>query len=171
MLTLVNSPEYDKLVASLNFSPTIGVWTPQLGLALQQQWYNANTPVGLEKFNKPVGSITLRNNFNLPGGFIFDVAGDLTTKGHSTNAYMNEARFDIGASIYKSFLKESIILQLRANNLLESKQNITLYSGIRVMQQTQVFHRQISLTLRYKFNTTKSKYKGTGAGESQKNRM
>lgn len=171
LLTLVNSPEYDKLVASLNLSPTIGVWTPQLGLALQQQWYNANTPVGVEKFNKPVGSITLMNNFNLPGGFIFDIAGDLTTKGHSTNAYMNEARFDIGASLYKSFLKERLILQLRANNLLESKQNITLYSGIRVLQQTQVFHRQISLTLRYKFNTTKSKYKGTGAGESQKNRM
>ena len=30
---------------------------------------------------------------------------------------------------------------------------------------------KISLTVRYKFNTTRSKYKGTGAGDSQKNRM
>ena len=30
---------------------------------------------------------------------------------------------------------------------------------------------KISLTVRYKFNTTRSKYKGTGAEESQKNRM
>jgi hypothetical protein len=28
-----------------------------------------------------------------------------------------------------------------------------------------------TLNIRYKFNTTKSKYKGTGAGESQKARM
>ena len=85
--------------------------------------------------------------------------------------YKTFRQFDMSASLYKSFLKESLILQLRTNDLLESKQNITMYSGKRVMQQTQVFHRQISLTLRYKFNTSKSKYKGTGAGESQKNRM
>lgn len=30
---------------------------------------------------------------------------------------------------------------------------------------------KVSLTIRYKFNTTRSKYKGTGAGKSQKNRM
>lgn len=171
LLTLSNAPGYDKLAASLNLSPTIGIWRPQLGLALQQQWYDANTPQGVETFDKTVGSITLRNNFTLPGGFIFDVSGNLTTKGHSLNVYLNEARFDMSASLYKSFLKESLTLQLRGGNLLESKQDITLYSGIRVMQQTQVFHRQITLTLRYKFNTTKSKYKGTGAGESQKNRM
>lgn len=171
LLTLSNAPGYDKLAVSLNLSPTIGIWRPQLGLALQQQWYDANTPQGVETFDKTVGSITLRNNFTLPGGFIFDVSGNLTTKGHSLNVYLNEARFDMSASLYKSFLKESLTLQLRGGNLLESKQDITLYSGIRVMQQTQVFHRQITLTLRYKFNTTKSKYKGTGAGESQKNRM
>ena len=30
---------------------------------------------------------------------------------------------------------------------------------------------KVSLTVRYKFNTARSKYKGTGAGESQKHRM
>ena len=30
---------------------------------------------------------------------------------------------------------------------------------------------KVSLTVRYKFTTARSKYKGTGAGESQKNRM
>jgi hypothetical protein len=29
----------------------------------------------------------------------------------------------------------------------------------------------VRLTVRYKFNTAKSKYKGTGAGDSQKSRM
>lgn len=31
--------------------------------------------------------------------------------------------------------------------------------------------RNIGITLRYKFNAAKSKYKGTGAGDSQKSRM
>lgn len=29
---------------------------------------------------------------------------------------------------------------------------------------------KVSLTVRYKFNTTKSQYKGTGAGQGQKDR-
>ena len=77
----------------------------------------------------------------------------------------------MSASLYKSFLKDHFTVQLQANNILESKQVGTIYSGIRVMQNTQFFHRQISLTLRYKFNATRSKYKGTGAGQSEKNRM
>ncbi|WP_177604445.1 hypothetical protein [uncultured Phocaeicola sp.] len=39
------------------------------------------------------------------------------------------------------------------------------------MTINQEVRRSIALTLRYKFNATKSKYKGTGAGESQKSRM
>lgn len=32
-------------------------------------------------------------------------------------------------------------------------------------------HCQARLTIRYKFNASKSKYKGTGAGQEQKSRM
>ena len=38
--------------------------------------------------------------------------------------------------------------------------------------QTNIFdNREIELTLRYNFNTAKSKYKGTGAGNSEKERL
>ena len=39
----------------------------------------------------------------------------------------------------------------------------TVYDGLSTTK--------VSLTVQYKFNTTRSKYKGMGAGESQKNRM
>ena len=171
LLTLLNSPAYDKLVAAINFSPTIGCWTPQLGLALQKQWYEGETPQGKTKFNTPIGSVTFRNNFKLPKGFLLDVNGSWTTKGYQNNIYLADDMFDLNSSLYKSFLKDKLTLQLQAYNIFNPKQVATVYSGIRVMQNTQVMHRQVSLTLRYKFNTTRSKYKGTGAGESQKNRM
>ena len=171
LLTVLNSPAYDKFVATLNIAPTIGCWTPQLGLAVQKQWYEGETPQGKAKFNKPIGSVTFRNNFKLPKGFLLDLNGTWTTKGYSDNIFLADDMIDMSASLYKSFLKDHFTVQLQANNILESKQVGTIYSGIRVMQNTQFFHRQISLTLRYKFNSTRSKYKGTGAGESQKNRM
>ena len=143
----------------------------ELGLALQKQWYEGETPQGKEWFNTPIGIVTFRNNFKLPKGFLLDLNGTWTTKGHQNNIYLADDMIDMNASLYKSFLKDKLTVQLHANNILNPKQVATIYSGIRVMQNAQVMHRQVSLTLRYKFNTTRSKYKGTGAGESQKNRM
>ena len=171
LLTLQNAPAYDKLVAALNINPTIGCWTPQLGLAIQKQWYEGETPWGKTKFNKPIGSFTFRNNFKLPKGFILGLNGSWTTKGYQNNIYLADDMIDVNVSLYKGFLKDKLILQLQAYNIFNPKQVATVYSGIRVLQNTQVMHRHISLTIRYKFNTTRSKYKGTGAGESQKNRM
>ena len=52
-----------------------------------------------------------------------------------------------------------------------SRASLTLYSGNRLMTIDQEARRRVSLTLRYKFNAAKSKYKGTGAGQSQRDRM
>ena len=171
LLTLQNTPAYDKFVAALNINPTIGCWTPQLGLAIQKQWYEGETPWGKAKFSKPIGSITFRNNFKLPKGILLDLNGSWTSKGHQNNIYLADDMINTNVSLYKSFLKDRLILQLQANNIFNPKQIVTIYSGIRVLQNTQAMHRQLFLTVRYKFNTTRSKYKGTGAGESQKNRM
>lgn len=74
--------------------------------------------------------------------------------------------------LYKSFFKERLSFQLQVTNLLEKDDvDCTIYSGIKTMTDYITNLRRISLTMRYKFNATKSKYKGTGAGESQKNRM
>lgn len=171
MHTLLNGSSYDKFVAALNFAPTIGNWHPQLGLAIQKQWYEGESPDEMKKLNSPIGSVTLRNNIKLPQGFLLGIDASWQSKGYSTNYHMDEEILDMSASLHKSFLKDQLSLQLNANNIFESKQVATVYSGIRMMQITTVPHRKVSFTLRYKFNTTKSKYKGTGAGESQKSRM
>ena len=80
LLTLQNTQAYDNLVAVFNINPTIGFWTPQLSLAIQKQWYEGETPWGKAKFNKPIGSVTFRNNFKLPKGFLLDLNGSYTTK-------------------------------------------------------------------------------------------
>lgn len=171
LFTFLNAPGYDRLVASVNISPTIGCWTPQLGLTIQKQWYMGETPQGKRTFNSPLGGITFRNNFKLPKGFLLDLDGSWTTKGYSRNIYLEDDMIDMSVSLYKSFLKDNFTVQLRANNLFEYKEVATVYSAIRTMKNTYTSRRQITFTLRYKFNSTKSNYKGTGAGESQKNRM
>ena len=61
---------------------------------------------------------------------------------------------------------------LEVNYLLETDDaDVVIYSGIRTMSDYITQFRQVTFTLRYKFNAAKNKYKGTGAGQSQKSRM
>ena len=76
-------------------------------------------------------------------------------------------------SVQKSFMKDALTVELEGTDLFNSRyDNAMLRSGdYSIMQYNRYDTREVVLTLRYKFNSAKSKYKGTGAGESAKSRM
>lgn len=162
----------DKLYSSLTLAPTIGIWSPQLTLMLLQQWYKVDVPGGLENFNNPMGSFSFRNHFSLPSGFGLDIDLGADTPGDNENSCVSEGCWYANVGLYKSFFNERLSVRLQADDLFNSSAAKTvLYSGNRVMMLKQEVRRSIALTLRYKFNAAKSKYKGTGAGDSQKSRL
>ena len=172
LFTRENVPTYNACFAALTLAPKIGFWRPQWNLAMQKQWYVADTPEGKKDFNRPLFGINWRNAFQLPKGILLNVDGMFTTKGYSTNIEYTRTIFNLGATIQKSFYKNRFNVQLFARDLLEQNMaHTTMYSGIRVMEFAPDSRRQFGMTLRYNFNNTKSKYKGTGAGDSQKARM
>ena len=173
MLKYFNKYDSDKLYATLSFSPTIGIWSPQLTLMLLQQWYRVDMPDGTRKnFNNPMGSFNWRNNFRLPWGLLLDVDASLDTPGDNENAYIGEVGWAVNVSLRKAFFNERLSLQLQGTDLFNSRDAwVTLYSGNRTLTLDQQTRRSFTLTLRYKFNPSKSKYKGTGAGQEQRNRM
>lgn len=80
----------------------------------------------------------------------------------------------INARISKSMLKDnSLTLALIANDILRTGYyhfnvyGIDSYNGNRIYRDWQ----RIGIQFSYKFNATKSKYKGTGAGQDEKNRL
>ena len=172
LYSFYNMSHSDKLYSSLTFVPSIGCWSPQLTLMLFQQWYKIETPNGIENFDNPFFTFAWRNNFKLPLGISLDVDLGGDSPGHNENNKLEEWCWYANISLYKSFLKERLSLQLQAIDLFDSNQaRGTLYSGNRLMTFENEARRSFALTLRYKFNAAKSKYKGTGAGQDQKNRM
>ena len=173
LLTYLNKGDADKLFLTLSLSPTIGPWSPQLTLMLLQQWYMVDMPDGTRKnFNSPMGSFSWRNNFRLPWGLLLDVDASLDTPGDNENAHINNIPWSLDFSLRKSFLGERLSLQLQGRDLFSSSDNdVTLFSGNRTMRLDQQTRRVFTLTLRYKLNPSKSKYKGTGAGQEQRSRM
>ena len=172
LLTFYNEYHADRLYLTFSMQPTIGVWTPQLTLMLLQQWYKVDTPTGQENFHNPIGSFTWGNYICLPKGFSLNIDLGGNTRGESENSRLTAGNWYANLRINKSFLDDRLILQLQGTDLFNSASSKGLiYSGKRVLGIETEARRTFSFTVRYRFNAAKSKYKGTGAGSDQRNRM
>ena len=109
----------------------------------------------------------------LPKDFLISLDFNWTGKGVMQIYSTEKVRYQIDLSIRKSFLKDKLSIALKGVNLTDSmNDNIRMYSqDYSIHQINERDNREFVLTHRYKFNTSKSKYKGTGAGAESKSRM
>ena len=167
----VNGNSYNDVEASINLRPSFGIWYPSFTASVDKQWFDMETHDG-KSLNKPMASFRFDNTLNTKLG-MFTWMMSYITKGHEENQYLYKPMFCTNVSVYKAFLKNRLSFQLFIYDLFGTnnshmiahfgKMKETVYDGLSTSK--------VSLTVRYKFNTARSKYKGTGAGESQKNRM
>ena len=158
--------------AMLSANPTISFWYPRMTVGMQKQWLSIDY-LGEEKdMSKPIFFAALGSSFKIPKGFMLDFDYSFTSRGDMRVYEVTTPRHQFDISLRKSFLKDALTLELKGTDLFRTKSLTTMYSGpYRIVQSNLTDSRQLVLTLRYKFNSAKSKYKGTGAGEQQKNRF
>lgn len=84
-----------------------------------------------------------------------------------------EHRFNIDARIQKTFFDGSLTAYLFANDIFRNlRERWTGYYPVTTMSKdAYVYTQYIGASLTYNFNATRSKYKGTGAGNDEKNRL
>ena len=89
------------------------------------------------------------------------------------NKYISRGYFNTDLSLYKALLKNRLTLTLDVSDLFGTgNQHRVHYSGTqRTMLYDAYSTSSVMLGVRYRFNAANSRYKGTGAGQSQKNRM
>ena len=85
-----------------------------------------------------------------------------------TNHYL-----DISAAIQKSLLNDSLVIRLSGTDLTGLGYNNihTDLTHYRLTQSVKMDTQRVTLSIRYRFNTVESKYKGTGAGKDVRDRM
>lgn len=172
LFTHTNVPKMDKLNATLSASPTIGIWSPQFTAMYSQQWLVMDTPDGPKNLNNPIGYFQWNNTFSFRKDFQFSIDLETSTRGEDITYRTIKPGSSVNLSLYKGFLDGKLSLQLQAYDIFNtSSSDLLLYSGNRIMIYEPESRRSFAMTVRYKFNATKSKYKGTGAGDSQKSRM
>lgn len=145
-ITYTNLPSIKILSAQLSFAPTIGIWTPEVERIVEAEVKNRLVQfVGLHPC--------------LQGD---DEIGALAC---------NTGSLDI--NLTKSFLKDRLAFRIGGTDLFHTQKGGGIgYTGSMETKQISTYDsRQLVLTVTYKFNTSRSKYKGTGAGQAEKKRL
>lgn len=171
LMRMINGKSYNNVTSTLNLQPTFGIWHPMLSAMVEKQWFELETRDG-QYLNKPVAMFRFNNTFDTKWA-MFSVMMTYITKGYEENHYIYKPMFNTDLSIYKGFMKDCLTLQLYVSDVFGTNDShiIGKYGKLKETIFDEFSTSKISLTVRYKFNTTRSKYKGTGAGDSQKNRM
>lgn len=173
LFSAANLPAYNAFSFNLTASPQMGMWQPQFSVSASLSAPDGRN-LGINVYrNQPLFDFGWDNSFNLPHGWFLNLQANLHTAARMGFVVLRvEGR--VNARVSKSFLKEdALTLSLTANDILRTGYyhfnvyGIDSYNGNRIYRDWQ----RVGIQLSYKFNATKSKYKGTGAGQSEKSRL
>lgn len=176
-LTMLSQRNWDKSIpmftAFLSASPKIGCWSPMLSVGVQKQLLTVDYFKEQKTLNNSFFTASFNNTWELPLGFMIGLDSYIQSAGATQNIYFDKVYGYVNLSVRKSFLNDALSVELRGNDIFNTnKISYSMYSGDYYLYQKSAWDRQeFAVTVRYKFNTAKSKYKGTGAGDSQKSRM
>lgn len=174
---LIYYDNYDKNIptiqAMIAATPTIGIWYPRITLALVKQWLSIESLGEKVSLNKPVPVFSFSNTIRLPEDFMLNLDYTFQGKGDSRVYHIMKSTNTANISVRKAFVKNTLSVEVFANDIFNDQAGLMrMYSDTYSLKQwSRTSMRTFGLTLRYNFNTAQSKYKGTGAGKAQKDRM
>lgn len=173
MISRKNVKSLKSMTAYISAAPKIGIWAPQINLGMQKPWFTLHTDVASYRLDRPIFMGNFNNALSLPCGITLNVDYRYQSKGNTMNVYLAKEQHVLDVSISKSFLKDALTLEIKGNDLLYKCWDADLLYNqkMELLQVSKRGTRDLQLTLRYKFNTTRSKYKGTGAGNAELNRL
>ena len=168
----VNFDHQNRVYATLVASPKFGFWQPNLTLHYYQQMFDAEAYGAPKKLDKPEFSFDLKNWFVINPTMKALVHANYSGSNHWAFMYRG-SNFSVNARLQKSFWNERLSCTLYANDIFRtSKTKMTTYYAIGLTDQDVYTYTQcVGLTLSYNFNVSRSKYKGSGAGNDEKNRL
>ena len=136
------------------------------------QSYKVNYNGRTINMNSPIGIIRFNNIVRLPDNYMLTANFSWRGKGDGENVRLGRTwQIDLSAS--KTF-NSHWDMKLSFIDIFNTarKTNFTIYSDIRdVHTEKHNNLRSIELTVGYRFNVSKSKYKGKGAGNAEKERL
>lgn len=163
MLTMQNMPRYGSWTAMLNYSPSIGCWNPSLMAGVMWQDFELEHNGMALRMDNPMGIFRLNNAIHLPWDLWLNVDLSGRTAGDSENLHLKSS-WNCDMGIYKSFAGDTWSLKLQLNDVFGTwRQEFVSYDAVSAISANKIYDtRDLTLTIRYNFNSARSRYKGKG---------
>ena len=159
------------LSAFLVATPTVGVWNLNATTGFQKTWLRVDD---LNFNDSPIWIARMNNTFTFKKGWQVELGGEYHSPGHMQNITLTNHYFDLTAAVQKTLLKDgSLVLRLEGRDLTYGGHNniFTDLGHYKISQTVLMDSQRLVFSIRYRFNTAQSKYKGTGAGQDVRSRM
>ena len=175
LMKKVNSPsDANEWQVMLQAQPTVfgRNYFPSLSVGLMGQFYKLDYCDRIKKFNNPIPTIRFNNIIRLPNNYMLTSNLSWRGKGESENISLGQTwQIDLAAT--KTFGKH---WEVRAvlNDVFNTSGNtdFSIYSDNSLFYTNRDINaRLVEFSIRYKLNISKSKYKGKGAGNTDKLRL
>lgn len=173
LLRMENMPRFNTFEAFANYSPCFfTIWRPTFMAGLMVQDFKLLHNGTEIKLNKPFGIFRFNNALHLPWDIWLNLDFSARTSGNGDNTYM-KGHWNCDISLYRSFANDLCSVKLQFDDVFNTfRQQFILYDAISRSNVDKIYDtRDLSLTLRYNFNASRSRYKGRGAGNSDKSRF
>jgi len=167
-----NLPDLKSMYVRAGYQTVVGHWRPSASVGIQKQWLEVavdHKPIDL---SQPIYTIATDHSIELPWGFTVYGQYSFRSSGDTQLDHMRYSH-NLTIGIAKSFLKNSLTVQVWGRDLLDQQKatyvtygNAAINNGV-----TDRYFRRLQLSIRYCFNPARSRYKGRGAGSSEKNRL
>ena len=172
--TFINIDHKQEVVASLVLQPKFGWYRPELELGYIHQFFDAKKYGYVTNLRRPAVTVTLNNKFVISKSCWLGLRGRYVSS-HDNVSQEIDGFWTVSAQAYKSFLNGTLALNFTINDIFNTNfekwrmrtHNVEISKDCNNHSTT----RGISLQVTYNFNTTRSKYKGKGAGNEEKNRL
>jgi hypothetical protein len=140
---------------------------------MYKQWLDFETIEGVKKMNAPIFSVQFNNTLVFRPDMIGEVNFVYQSPGDNQNVHLNHHVAGLDLALTKTFFRDRLSLKVAGQDLLNSYKEGALIRApkIDIYQLNSTDSRCVSVTLRYRFNTTDSKYRGKGAGNEEKDRL
>lgn len=151
----------------------LGVWQPKINIGMMKQWLTLPVKDEPMAMNIPGFLFQLQNSIHLPFDIWLNIDAQLQTHVWDNNMKLSNTPWYVNAKLYKGLVNNAFSVTLEAKDLFDTaKKDAMLYNNaVQIVQKNFSPGRSVMLTLQYRFNTTRDRYRGTGAGNSEKTRF
>ena len=165
----------------LSANPTWGVYSPNWSAGVQKPWntfefHDPRKESGKVQvtYSKPMCFFVLNNAFRFRRSWQVEANMNIRTSGDNINFRMTTPMYDLGFVVQKCWLKnDALCLRASISDVLKrGMQDVYSDAGFFIYKEhPQRNYHRLDISIRYTFNASKSRYKGTGAGKDAQNRM